>query len=131
MISPWLKIVKIMFSESFGKVGFNKEAKELTYPSMDQAIEDYDEEHARGDPPTTVVCRRLTLVGNLFHKLIIEESSKNMFLDKRRSPDGMKTKKRLIKFNINQIRFCKCFTIYLSSSLSLSLYIRRIQSACV
>ncbi|CAG5105046.1 Oidioi.mRNA.OKI2018_I69.chr1.g1786.t1.cds [Oikopleura dioica] len=38
--------------QSFGKVGFNKEAKELTYPSMDQAIEDYDEEHARGDPPS-------------------------------------------------------------------------------
>lgn len=48
--------------QSFGKVGFNKEAKELTYPSMDQAIEDYDEEHARGDPPTTVTNGGLLMV---------------------------------------------------------------------
>ena len=50
--SSHLKLIH--HSESFGKVGFNKEAKELTYPSMDQAIEDYDEEHARGDPPSNV-----------------------------------------------------------------------------
>ena len=57
-------------SESFGKVGFNKEAKELTYPSMDQAIEDYDEEHARGDPPQTVVSRRLTLDRKVINSLL-------------------------------------------------------------
>ena len=55
---------KSNFSESYGKVGFNKEAKELTYPSMDQAIEDYDAEHARGDHPQTVVSTRLTFRGN-------------------------------------------------------------------
>ena len=36
---------------------------------MDQAIEDYDEEHARGDPPQTVVSRRLTLGRKVINSL--------------------------------------------------------------
>jgi hypothetical protein len=62
MIPLCFKIVKSNFSESYGKVGFNKEAKELTYPSMDQAIEDYDAEHARGDHPQTVVSAWLMVI---------------------------------------------------------------------